>query len=111
RRVAAVARCRQQTAARAAAGVLGDLGELEDVAELGRRAQLALADWARVGIEQRHQPVGDLLAGQALVDLARDLLGAIDELVETARGGQLGPGTAAARPLTQPARQSTRLAH
>jgi hypothetical protein len=41
----------EQQAARAAAGVLGDLGQLEDVAELGRGPELALADRARVRVE------------------------------------------------------------
>src|SRR4051794_25075222 len=41
---------RQDQAAGAAARVLAELGELHDVAELGRLAQLAFADRARVGV-------------------------------------------------------------
>lgn len=47
---------------RAAAGVLAGLSDLHDGAELGRLAQLALADRAGVGMCHRDEPVGDLLA-------------------------------------------------
>jgi hypothetical protein len=40
-------------------------------------AQLALADRAGVGVGDRDQPVCDLLAGEALADLARELPGPI----------------------------------
>jgi len=65
--------------ARAAARVLGQLGELEDVAELGRRTQLALADRPRIGIADRDEPIDDLLARETLADLPRDLAGALGE--------------------------------
>src|ERR1051325_9034395 len=52
-------------------------GELGDVAELVRLAELALADRPRVGIAQRHDPIADRLAGHPLGDLARDLLAAL----------------------------------
>jgi hypothetical protein len=73
--------------------VLGDLGELDDVAKLGRLAQLALADRARVGVGQRHQPVGDLLPRQPLCDL----LGPIGQALQPPRGRELGPGVATTR--------------
>ena len=76
-------------AARAAAGVLAQLGELDDVAELGRRAQLALADRPGVGIGHGDQPVGDLLARQPLTDLARDLAGALGQLLQTPAAASL----------------------
>src|SRR5215211_343166 len=59
-------RCRrgQDQAACAAARVLGDLGDLKDVAELVRDAELAAADRACVGVGERHEPIGDRLAGR-----------------------------------------------
>src|SRR5215207_4966157 len=60
---------RNDQAACAAPRVLADLGELDHVAELGRRPELALADRPGVGIGHRNEPVGDLLAGKALTDL------------------------------------------
>jgi hypothetical protein len=50
-------------------GVLGHLADLRDEAELGRPAELALADRPGVGVGQRHQPVADLQAARAAVDL------------------------------------------
>ena len=49
----------------------------------------------------RDQPVGDLLARQSLADLARDLLGAVGQLLEPPRGGELGPGAATAGAAAQ----------
>jgi hypothetical protein len=54
---------------------------LGDVAELGRFAELALADWAHVGVCERDEPVGDLLAGDAAADLLGDLGAAVGELL------------------------------
>ena len=88
-------------AARAAAGVLADLCQLNDVAELGRLAQLALADRPCVGIGHRHQPVGDLLPGQPLADLPGDLCRAVGELVDPACSSELGLRAAAAGALAQ----------
>ncbi len=101
----------QDEAAGAAAGVLAQLGDLRDVAELGRLAQLALADRPGVGVGEGDEPVGDLLAGDALEDLAADLLGALGQFVESVGGGELGLRAAAASALAQPGSQATRLAH
>src|SRR3954447_4210055 len=90
----------QDQAAGAAARVLAQLGDLHDIAELGRLAQLALADRARVGVGEGHEPVGDLLARDTLADLPGHLLGALDELLEPPRGCELGLRAAAASPLT-----------
>jgi hypothetical protein len=51
---------REDEPAGARAGVLGHLADLSDVPELGRLAELALADRPRIRIGDRHQPVGDL---------------------------------------------------
>jgi hypothetical protein len=89
--------------------VLGQLGQLEDVTELGRRPELALADRPRLGVGDRHQPIGDLLAGQPLGDLTRDLLGQIGQLVQALGGAPLGLGAAATGAVAQPLGQRTRL--
>src|ERR1035441_5851234 len=76
------------------AGVFGDLADLRDVPELGRFAELALADRPGVVVGDRHQPVGDLQPADATVDLLGDLLRAAGELVQLVRGCELGPGAA-----------------
>jgi len=86
----------EDQAARAAPGVGRQLGELKDVAELIAFAELALADRARVGIGQRDQPIGDLLAGQSPRDLPVNPLGPIGRLLEPRRGGELCLRAAAA---------------
>src|SRR5450755_538140 len=63
--------------ARATAGVLGDLRDLRHVPKLVRLAQLPLADRPGVGIGQRHDPVLDRQAGNALLDLPADFLAAV----------------------------------
>ncbi len=100
----------QDQAPGAAAGVLAQLGDLHDVAKLGRRPELSLADRARVGIGEGDEAVGDLLAGDALADLAAHLLGALGQLVETAGSLELGLRAAAPRALTQPHGQAAGLA-
>src|SRR3954451_1874018 len=66
---------RQDQAAGAAASVLAQLGDLDDGAELGRVAQLALADRPGVRVGHRDQPVVDRLPGHAPFDLLAHLLG------------------------------------
>src|SRR3990172_5369619 len=56
-----------------------------DVAELGRPAELALADRARVRVEERDQPIADRLSGQALADLLDDLLAALGQRLHSLR--------------------------
>ena len=68
---------RQDQPAGAAACVRCQFGELEDIAELVALAQLALADRPGVGVGERNEALGDLLARQALGDLPADLLGQI----------------------------------
>ena len=87
---------RQDQAAGAATGVLAQLGDLHDGAEFGRLAQLALADRPRVWVAHRDEPVGDLLAGDALGDLFADLRGSLGELLDAVGCLQLGLGAAAA---------------
>ena len=91
------------------------LGELDDVAELGRRAQLALADRPGVGIGHGDQPVGDLLARQPLTDLACDDAGAVGQLRPDAGRRRAcagrrdrGPERAGARPAGAPRGPSAR---
>lgn len=66
---------RQQDAAGALLGVGGDLGELDDISELVRMGELAATDGPSVGVEDRHQAVGDLLTGEAFGDLVCHLAG------------------------------------
>src|SRR5512133_2505442 len=75
--IADLAGQREDQAAGAAAGVLAQLGDLDDGAELVRLAQLALADRPRIGVAHRDQPVGDRLSGHAPGDLLADLVGAL----------------------------------
>jgi hypothetical protein len=70
---------RNDQAVGAAASVRTQLGDLHRGAELGRVAQLALADRASVGIAHRHEPVGDFLAAYAVRDLLADLRRALGE--------------------------------
>ncbi|HWC27868.1 MAG TPA: hypothetical protein VG474_14860, partial [Solirubrobacteraceae bacterium] len=51
---------------------------------------LSLADGACVGVGERHEPLGDRLAGEARLDLAGDALAAFGELLEPAGSAQLG---------------------
>ena len=62
---------RQDEPPGAPAGVLGHLADLGDVAELVRLAELALADRPRVGVGDRDEPVGDLLAARSAGRSAR----------------------------------------
>jgi hypothetical protein len=55
--------------------VRGDLGELDDIAELGRLGELAAADGPSLDVEERDHALRDLLAGEALADLTGDALG------------------------------------
>ena len=80
----------------AALGVRGDLRDLRDVSELVGLAELALADRPGVGIGERDQPVGDLLAANTLPDLVGDLLAAVGELVELGGRPELGLRAASA---------------
>src|SRR4051812_27280391 len=92
----------------AAARVLTQFGELHDVPELGRRAQLALADRPGVRIADRHQPVGDRLAREPQLDLRAHLLSQLTELLEPISGRLLGTGAATSRTLPQPGGKSPR---
>jgi hypothetical protein len=85
---------RQDIAAGAATGVGGDLGQLDDVAKLVGRAQLALADRPSVRIAQGHQPVGELLATGSLLDLGGDALAVVGQLLQPPPGTKLGLGAA-----------------
>ena len=69
----------QDQAAGAAARVLTELGELHDVAELGRGPELAFADRPCVGVADRDQPVFDRLARETQGDLRADLLGQLGQ--------------------------------
>ena len=81
----------------ALAGVLGHLADLRDVPELGRFAELALADRPGVGVGDRHQPVGDLQPADATIDLLGDLAAAVGELLAACSAAlQLRLGAAAA---------------
>jgi hypothetical protein len=51
----------------AAAGVLADVGQLDDVARVDGPAPLDLADRPGVGIGHRHQPIGGLASRPGLV--------------------------------------------
>jgi hypothetical protein len=97
----------QNQPARAAARVRGQLGEPEDVAELIALAELALADRPGVRIGQRHEAVGDLLAGQALGDLPADLFGELDLRLQALDGSA---GVPVARLVGQGARLTDRAA-
>src|SRR3954452_13370791 len=101
---------RQDQAAGAAARVLAELGELHDVAELGRLAQLACADRGRVGVADGDQPIGDRSAREPQLDLRADLLGQFTEPVEPLSGSQLDVGAAPAVRRAQPCGKPTRFA-
>ena len=58
--------CRQDQPPCAAFGVLGHLRELGHIPELVWLAQLALADRAGIRVRERHDPVCDRLARDAL---------------------------------------------
>ena len=96
-RVARRAGCRQHIAAGAASGVGGDLGQLDDVAELVGLGQLALADRAGVRVSQRDEPVSDLLPTGSLLDLGGDALATVGQLLKSPRGTKLGLGAASTR--------------
>ena len=81
-RVARRRRRREEEAARPRLRARRHLRELLDVAELGRLAELALADRACVRVEERDEPVSDRLAGQPLRDLLDDLLAALDQRLQ-----------------------------
>src|SRR2546430_7609698 len=51
----------------ASAGVLAHLADLRDIPELGRLAELALADRPGVGIGERHETLGYLQAPRTTV--------------------------------------------
>src|SRR6185295_6435982 len=85
--------------------------ELEDVAELVAFAELALADRARVGIGERDEPVGDLLASHTLTDLTLDLLGPVGEPLQASCASELALGAATARPSARLSGQPARFAH
>src|SRR5438132_2176596 len=82
RRVARSRGGRQDESPRATLGVLRDLADLDDVSELVGLAELALADRAGIGVEHRHQPLCDRLPRDPLLDLRRDALGAVRELLK-----------------------------
>jgi len=72
------------------ASVLGDLADLRDVPELGRLAELALADRPGVRIDDRDQPVGDLEPPHTAIDLLGHPAAARCQLLELVRGRELG---------------------
>src|SRR5712691_11468741 len=88
---------RQDEPAGAFAGVLAHLADLRDIPELGRLAELALADRPGVRVRERHQPVGYLQPSRTTVDLLADLLAAADELFELFGRPQLDSRATAAR--------------
>ena len=53
-------------------------------------AELALADRPGVRVGERHEPIGDRLPGDPLLDLGRDLLAPIRELLQRRRRPALG---------------------
>ena len=102
---------REDQAAGAATGVLAQLGDLHHGSELRRLAQLALADWAGVGVAHRDEAVGDLLASQALGDLLADLRGPLSDPLDPLGRLELRLGAAAPSALAQHRGQAPRLAH
>ncbi|MCA1679023.1 MAG: hypothetical protein LC777_08815 [Actinobacteria bacterium] len=78
-------------------GVRGVLGDLRDIAKLVGLAQLAFRIGRASGSYKEIRRSGDLLACDALFDLAGDLLAAIGKLVELRRRAQLGLRAAPAR--------------
>src|ERR1019366_192600 len=88
-RVPDLGRCREDQSACATPRVLGDLRDLRHVPELVRLPELPLADRSGVRIGQRHDPVLDRLARDALLDLPADLLAPIRELLQPASRAEL----------------------
>ena len=88
---------RQDQPARAAARVGRQLGELEDVAELVALAELALADRPRVRVGERDEPVGDLLAREALADLPADFWDEAEMVAPTPKRAVKQAGSPAAK--------------
>jgi hypothetical protein len=107
------ARC--ATAARSCSGCAGASRTTSPAAR--RSAFPLLHPWANRLGDWHYEVAGravrldrDSPPRQPLVDLARDLLGAIGQLLQPRGGGQLGTGTATVRALAQPRRQPARLA-
>jgi hypothetical protein len=91
--------------------VLGHLRDLRHEPKFVGPAQLPLADRPGVGIGQRHDPVLDRLAGDALLDLPADFLAAVGELLQPAGRGQLRLRAAATRVASRGRRELPGLGH
>src|SRR5579871_1823337 len=79
----------EQQATGTAPCVRGDLGQLEDIAELVSLAELALADRAGLRVGHRDNAFCDLLARQTLGDLPGDGRGQFGGLLELQGRGEL----------------------